>query len=114
MTFNKKLYENLMSHWSIDHIFEPTNKHRSLHVIWSGGCDSTLVLHQLLTSLKIEHDDRTVNTYNFTHTQLGEKVSYERTARMKYLAHVSEMGFNNINNKEINLNDHTIHIGDYG
>ena len=39
------------------------NKSKSINILWSGGCDSTLILYWLLEWLKNLNDDRTHTVY---------------------------------------------------
>lgn len=82
---------------------------KSLVCMWSGGCDSTLVLHQLLTTLKETGDKRTVTTFSFCHAQLGEpKMDAELTARMSYTAFAKKSELPLGLNKVIAIDRHNI------
>lgn len=71
-------------------------KSKSLHVLWSGGCDSTLVLWKLLNDLKTNRNDRTIHTYAFISANVGSiKMDWEKQKRNQFLLWSSQQGFNN-------------------
>jgi len=76
----------------------------NINVLYSGGCDSTLVLFDILVSLKSKNDGRDIDAYCFTHGQLGHKVVMERKARDSFLKHMKANGYiNNVIVHEIEL-----------
>lgn len=90
-----------------------SNKKQTINIIWSGGCDSTLVLYEILVELKARNDDRIINAYSFYHSQLNDvKMIWEKQKRNRFLMWIEDKGFNNkILNHEINLNKDIIKIG---
>jgi hypothetical protein len=85
----------------------------SINVIWSGGCDSTLILYDILTKLKSSCDDRVINTWTFNHYQLNtNKMAWERQKRQRFIIWAEDKGFKNkILNREINLPNEEVSIG---
>jgi 7-cyano-7-deazaguanine synthase in queuosine biosynthesis len=71
--------------------FSEENVNKPIYVIWSGGCDSTCVLDDLLSNLKAFNDKRKVNTISFSHWQIGDaKMTKEAMARSSYLHYCAE------------------------
>jgi 7-cyano-7-deazaguanine synthase in queuosine biosynthesis len=90
-------------------ILEELHKNKDIYVVWSGGCDSTLVLDDLRLVLK--DDPRVITAISFVHGQLAsEKLIWERQKRNEYLA------LNNKENKikhiEINIEKAFIQVGE--
>ena len=81
--------------------------------MWSGGCDSTLILYWLLEWLKNLNDDRIINAYSFYHHQLNDgKMDWERQKRNRFIMWAEDKGFNNkIVHREISLGKDVISVG---
>jgi len=66
-------------------VFHGENTTKEIFVIWSGGCDSTLLIDNLLIELKQKNDKRKVTTISFKHWQVSEqKMLCEENARAAY------------------------------
>jgi 7-cyano-7-deazaguanine synthase in queuosine biosynthesis len=89
------------------------NKNKSINIMWSGGCDSTLILYWLLEWLKNLNDDRIINAYSFHHNQLNDnKMDWERQKRNRFIMWAEDKGFNNkIVHREISLGKDIITVG---
>lgn len=81
-----------------------------INIIWSGGCDSTLILYWILDWLKTMNSDRVINAWTFIHNQLNDnKISWERQKRQRFIIWAEDKGFKNkILNREIQLPKETI------
>lgn len=92
----------------IGYINRDENKYKTIHLIWSGGCDSTLLLWKLLNINK----EITINTYAFVCSQVGdEKMHREKQTRAKFLNLMEQKGFGNrIIHKDIELQKDNIAI----
>jgi hypothetical protein len=67
---------------------------KSIICLWSGGCDSTLVLFDVLKFLKDKQDKRIVKSYSFNHAQLDtEKIVWERQKRNTFLLWLDQNGY---------------------
>lgn len=89
------------------------DKDKSINIIWSGGCDSTLILYWLLEWLKNLNDDRVINAYSFYHSQLNDyKMDWERQKRHRFIMWAEDKGFNNkISHHEIAFSKEAIRVG---
>ena len=69
------------------------------YILWSGGCDSTYLLHKLA----IEDIDSVVNTLSITHTQVDKgQTKMEAQARNRITAELEKRGFY-VRNQTVNL-----------
>jgi 7-cyano-7-deazaguanine synthase in queuosine biosynthesis len=79
---------------SQDDLFSPENINKKISIIWSGGCDSTLVLDDVLWELHNRKDPRTVTAYSFKHWQISDdKMAKEETARAAYKHYALSKGY---------------------
>jgi len=101
---NIELINNITNNYCLDDIISPNNS-ESINIIWSGGCDSTLLLHRLFKLLKNKNINKIVNSYSFNHPQLsGKKQDMERFYRNMYISYAKNNGIcNSFNPIEINL-----------
>ncbi|CAK0742970.1 hypothetical protein CCP1ISM_160003 [Azospirillaceae bacterium] len=90
------------------------NKKQQINIMWSGGCDSTLLLYWIMDWMKTLNDDRVINAWTFTHDQLNNnKLTWERQKRNRFMIWAEDKGFKNkILNREVILPRETISIGD--
>lgn len=86
----------------------------NINILWSGGCDSTLVLYWLLEWLKNLNDNRVINAFSFHHNQLNDnKMDWERQKRHRFIMWAEDKGYNNkIVHREITFSKDVIFIGD--
>lgn len=91
-----------------------SNSKKQINIMWSGGCDSTLLLYWIIERLKAINDDRVVNAWTFTHQQLNEnKLVWERQKRNRFMIWAEDQGFKNkILNREVFLPKEVISIGE--
>lgn len=93
----------------LNQIFSEENRRKSIHVLYSGGCDSTLLLHALLHTLKSKNDEREVSTYSFSHFQLDQwKSEREQNARTEFLSYCKKNDLRHNIHKNIDINTRTI------
>lgn len=78
--------------------------------LWSGGCDSTLVLFTALERLKEWGDQRTIKTYSFIHHQLdSRKMDLEKQRRNMFLAWLEDNGYSGkVQHIDIHIDRHEI------
>lgn len=78
--------------------------------LWSGGCDSTLVLFTALKRLKEWGDQRTIKTYSFIHHQLdSRKMDLEKQRRNMFLAWLEDNGYSGkVQHIDIHIDRHEI------
>ncbi len=89
------------------------NKDKSINILWSGGCDSTLILYWILEWLKNLNDNRVINAYSFYHHQFNDnKMDWERQKRHRFIMWAEDKGFNNkISHHEISFSKDIINTG---
>lgn len=74
----------------------PENKNKNIVVIWSGGCDSTLLLYNILDYLHQNNDHRQVTTYCFTHNQISQiKENNEKKSRDEFIEYIRNSKLSN-------------------
>lgn len=69
-------------------------------ILWSGGTDSTLLLHDLAT--KAKQDGHNINAYTIHHPQIPN--SHLEQHQKQTLKQLSWIGLNNINHHHITIN----------
>ncbi len=87
---------------------------REIICLWSGGCDSTLVLFELLKELKTLNDERVVKTYSFSHAQISSvKMLWEKQKRDTFLLWLDQNGCaNKVQHTHISLPEYQMnHAG---
>lgn len=93
MPTEAEIFENF-NKTDIESILKSSN--REIICLWSGGCDSTLVLFELLNKLKSINDNRVVKAYSFAHEQLGSvKMLWEKQKRDTFLLWLDQNGYTN-------------------
>jgi 7-cyano-7-deazaguanine synthase in queuosine biosynthesis len=71
-------------------MYENIRNFDNISVLWSGGCDSTLVLSNLLYYLDLDKIDKPIYTYAFIHDQLGDKLKKEKQCRNEFLVYCKQ------------------------
>ena len=100
------------SDFNYSSIFNEENNNKNLLVVWSGGCDSTLLLYNLLSVISQKGSNRVVNTISFKSNQLGiGKPENEENARKKFKQFCKKEGLNLGENRVIDISNIPILTG---
>lgn len=87
----------------------PEHDTKPIYCVWSGGCDSTAVLFQLLNNIP----EKPIHTIAFNHHQIGEyKMQMEKQKRTEFLCWCEshEKFRNRIKHTDINLSNISVEI----
>lgn len=93
-------------------IFSDANKNKHINVVWSGGCDSTKALYNILHQLRNRGDSRKVITYSFKHWQISDfKMEKEAETRSNFVKYCKDMDLPLGICHEVEISKRTIYLG---